>query len=169
MQERAAERSGESDEMILSAGDYLERALAPAARRLAWERAALLALSAGALGGNGFFFIFVFLFLWLGGYLAASVLRQTALAQPGKPSRMTGAGALSWALQRECKDQHSSVEEAAVCTLFICRHCGPCCLPLIGTGVLITALQGEPAHMWCCAGLVAWRGRGWVRAGRSGM
>ena len=54
-QARAAERAGPADEMIVSAGDYLERALAPAAQRLAWERAAVVALAVGAVGaGLGF-------------------------------------------------------------------------------------------------------------------
>lgn len=50
MQAKAAARQEEGDEMIISAGDFLIRALKPAAARLQWERVALVTLAGAALG-----------------------------------------------------------------------------------------------------------------------
>ncbi len=50
LQERAAQREGSGDEMIISAGDFLVHALKPAARRLAWERSALCGMAFAAVG-----------------------------------------------------------------------------------------------------------------------
>ena len=49
-QEKAAQREGSGDEMIISAGDFLVHALRPAARRQAWERSALCGLGFAAIG-----------------------------------------------------------------------------------------------------------------------
>ncbi len=50
MQAKAAARQEEGDEMIISAGDFLIRALKPAAARLHWERVALVTLAGATLG-----------------------------------------------------------------------------------------------------------------------
>lgn len=50
VQAKAAARQEEGDEMIISAGDFLIRALKPAAARLQWERVALVTLAGAALG-----------------------------------------------------------------------------------------------------------------------
>ncbi|BDA46284.1 hypothetical protein COCOBI_08-3760 [Coccomyxa sp. Obi] len=47
---KAAARQEDGDEMIISAGDFLIRALIPAANRLHWERVALLTFAGAALG-----------------------------------------------------------------------------------------------------------------------
>lgn len=49
-QAEAAARQEDGDEMIISAGDFLIRALIPAATRLHWERVALLTFAGAALG-----------------------------------------------------------------------------------------------------------------------
>ena len=49
-QAKAAARQEDGDEMIISAGDFLIRAVKPAAARLYWEHIAISSIAAAAFG-----------------------------------------------------------------------------------------------------------------------